>query len=87
MTWFGGRPRTRGGSSPTATAGPRSRTRSAARTTATPAPESRALLDRLMALLAERDRRVLLMRFCDDMTQAEIGALLGVSQMQVAGAG
>jgi RNA polymerase sigma-B factor len=45
--------------------------------------ESRALLDRLMTLLPARDRDVLRLRFGADMTQAEIGALLGVSQMQV----
>jgi RNA polymerase sigma-B factor len=33
--------------------------------------------------LAARERRVLLMRFYGDMTQAQIGAQLGVSQMQV----
>jgi RNA polymerase sigma-B factor len=45
--------------------------------------ESRAMLDRLMTLLPARDRQVLRLRFGADMTQAEIGALLGVSQMQV----
>jgi RNA polymerase sigma-B factor len=45
--------------------------------------ESRAMLDRLMTLLPARDREVLRLRFGADMTQAEIGALLGVSQMQV----
>jgi RNA polymerase sigma-B factor len=45
--------------------------------------ESRAMLDRLMTLLPARDRDVLRLRFGADMTQAEIGALLGVSQMQV----
>jgi RNA polymerase sigma-B factor len=36
-----------------------------------------------MTLLPPRDREVLRLRFGADMTQAEIGALLGVSQMQV----
>ena len=45
--------------------------------------ESRAVLDRLMALLPARDREVLQLRFGADMTQAEIGDVLGVSQMQV----
>jgi RNA polymerase sigma-B factor len=45
--------------------------------------ESRALLDRLMTLLPPRDRIVLRLRFGEDLTQAEIGELLGVSQMQV----
>ncbi len=33
--------------------------------------------------LSERDRRILYLRFFEDLTQAEIGAELGVSQMQV----
>ena len=33
--------------------------------------------------LSERDRRILYLRFFEDKTQAEIGAELGVSQMQV----
>jgi len=45
--------------------------------------ESRVTLDRLMTMLPARDREVLRLRFGADMTQAEIGALLGVSQMQV----
>jgi RNA polymerase sigma-B factor len=45
--------------------------------------EARAMLDRMLELLPARDRQVLRLRFHDDLTQAEIGALLGVSQMQV----
>jgi len=45
--------------------------------------EARALLDGLMNGLPRRSRYVLKLRFEEDMTQAEIGALLGVSQMQV----
>lgn len=41
-----------------------------------------ALHDALAALTA-RERRILYLRFVDDCTQAEIGATLGVSQMQV----
>ncbi|MFK0258895.1 SigB/SigF/SigG family RNA polymerase sigma factor [Streptomyces sp. NPDC090445] len=37
----------------------------------------------LLARLDERDRRILAMRFGREMTQAEIGAELGLSQMQV----
>ena len=37
----------------------------------------------LLKHLAERDRRILSMRFVEGLTQAEIGARLGVSQMQV----
>ncbi len=45
--------------------------------------ESRATLDALLATIAPRDREVIRLRFEEDMTQAEIGELLGVSQMQV----
>ena len=45
--------------------------------------ESRALLERLMTLLPARDREVMRLRFGADMTQAEISAALGISQMQV----
>jgi RNA polymerase sigma-B factor len=45
--------------------------------------ESRAMLDGLCVGLAARSREVLRMRFEDDLTQAEIGQRLGVSQMQV----
>ncbi|MFF5568907.1 RNA polymerase sigma factor SigF [Streptomyces sp. NPDC012623] len=37
----------------------------------------------LLALLSDRERLILRMRFGDEMTQAEIGAELGISQMQV----
>lgn len=37
----------------------------------------------LLAELDERDRRILQMRFGEEKTQAEIGAELGISQMQV----
>jgi RNA polymerase sigma-B factor len=45
--------------------------------------EERATLDRLLAAITPRERDVLRMRFEEDMTQAEIGAVIGVSQMQV----
>jgi RNA polymerase sigma-B factor len=45
--------------------------------------ESRAVLDGLCVGLPARAREVLRMRFEDDLTQAEIGERLGVSQMQV----
>ncbi|PBC76036.1 RNA polymerase sigma-B factor [Streptomyces sp. TLI_235] len=45
--------------------------------------ENLQALKPLVAALAERDRAILHMRFVDDMTQADIGARLGVSQMQV----
>ncbi|MFJ5547968.1 SigB/SigF/SigG family RNA polymerase sigma factor [Streptomyces sp. NPDC093225] len=37
----------------------------------------------LVAGLSERDRRILSLRYVDELTQAEIGARIGVSQMQV----
>jgi RNA polymerase sigma-B factor len=45
--------------------------------------EARVLLDGLLAVLPERSREVLRLRFEQDLTQAEIGALVGVSQMQI----
>jgi len=45
--------------------------------------EQRATLARLLATLTPRERQVLRMRFQEDMTQAAIGAVVGVSQMQV----
>ncbi|MGY4967261.1 sigma-70 family RNA polymerase sigma factor, partial [Streptomyces sp. 900105245] len=37
----------------------------------------------LIAGLDERDRRILHMRFVDELTQAQIGEQLGVTQMHV----
>ena len=45
--------------------------------------EERATLARLLATVTPREREVLRMRFEEDMTQAAIGAVIGVSQMQV----
>ena len=45
--------------------------------------ETRAQLDRLMTEVPPRAREMLRMRFEEDMTQAEIGAAIGISQMQV----
>ncbi|MDP2712626.1 MAG: SigB/SigF/SigG family RNA polymerase sigma factor [Solirubrobacteraceae bacterium] len=45
--------------------------------------EERAVLDQLMSTISAREREVLRMRFQEDMTQAEIGAAVGVSQMQI----
>ena len=45
--------------------------------------EDRALLANLLGSVTAREREVLRMRFEQDMTQAEIGAAIGVSQMQV----
>ena len=45
--------------------------------------EDRATLDRLMLAIGPREREVLRLRFVEDMTQAEIGERIGVSQMQI----
>jgi len=45
--------------------------------------EERATLEHLLTTITTREREVLRMRFEEDMTQAEIGAVIGVSQMQV----
>jgi RNA polymerase sigma-B factor len=45
--------------------------------------EERATLEPLLAHISERERVVLTLRFGEDLTQAEIGARIGVSQMQV----
>jgi RNA polymerase sigma-B factor len=45
--------------------------------------EDAATVERLMASLSEREREVLRLRFAEDLTQSEIGARVGVSQMHV----
>jgi RNA polymerase sigma-B factor len=45
--------------------------------------EDRATLDELMRAISPREREVLHLRFEEDLTQAEIGERIGVSQMQV----
>jgi RNA polymerase sigma-B factor len=45
--------------------------------------EDAATVERLMAVLGEREREVLRLRFEEDLTQSEIGARVGVSQMHV----
>jgi RNA polymerase sigma-B factor len=45
--------------------------------------EDRATLSRLMQAITPREREVLRLRFEEDLTQAEIGERIGVSQMQV----
>jgi RNA polymerase sigma-B factor len=45
--------------------------------------EDRVVLDGLLSAVPARTRRVLRLRFEQDLTQAQIGALLGVSQMQI----
>ena len=43
----------------------------------------RALLDDAFDVLSARDQEVLRLRFSEDLTQTEISARVGVSQMQV----
>jgi RNA polymerase sigma-B factor len=45
--------------------------------------EQRAALDDLLKTVSSRAREMVRLRFEEDMTQAEIGAIFGVSQMQV----
>jgi len=45
--------------------------------------EYREALAPLLAALPERERRILVLRFFDELTQAEIGVQVGVSQMHV----
>jgi RNA polymerase sigma-B factor len=45
--------------------------------------EDSATVQRLMRVLSDREREVLRLRFEEDLTQAEIGARIGVSQMHV----
>jgi RNA polymerase sigma-B factor len=45
--------------------------------------EDAATVQRLMRVLSEREREVLRLRFAEDLTQSEIGARVGVSQMHV----
>ncbi|HWM07740.1 MAG TPA: SigB/SigF/SigG family RNA polymerase sigma factor [Solirubrobacteraceae bacterium] len=42
-----------------------------------------ATLERLMSVLSDREREVLRLRFAEDLTQLEIGARLGLSQMHI----
>jgi RNA polymerase sigma-B factor len=45
--------------------------------------EMREVLQRAMSHLNERERRILAMRFVDEMSQAEVAKRLGISQMHV----
>ena len=48
-----------------------------------PRAEARCELGRLLAGLGRRDRQLVQLRFVEEMSQAEIGRVLGVTQMQV----
>ena len=45
--------------------------------------EQRATLDALLRCLTAREREIVRLRFEEDLTQAEIGERVGLSQMQV----
>jgi len=45
--------------------------------------EAQVLLERLMADLPERERKILELRFYDELSQAEIASRVGISQMHV----
>jgi RNA polymerase sigma-B factor len=45
--------------------------------------EMRQVLDRAMQNLNERERRIMIMRFFDEMSQSEVAKRLGISQMHV----
>ena len=45
--------------------------------------EDIATIQRLLGVLSDREREVLRLRFAEDLTQSEIGARVGVSQMHV----
>ncbi len=45
--------------------------------------EDAATVEQLMRVLTDREREVLRLRFAEDLTQAEIGVRVGVSQMHV----
>jgi len=45
--------------------------------------ENRAVLGPLLAGIAERERRILIMRFFEHMTQTQIAERVGLSQMHV----
>jgi len=45
--------------------------------------EDAATVERLMSVLSDREREVLRLRFEEDLTQSDIGARVGVSQMHV----
>jgi RNA polymerase sigma-B factor len=45
--------------------------------------EDRATIDHVMRVITPREREVLRLRFAEDLTQAEVGERVGLSQMQV----
>ena len=47
------------------------------------ASDDRLTLEALIDLLPRRERRIIKLRFVDELTQSQIAAELGLSQMQV----
>lgn len=47
------------------------------------AAENRMLLWPLLARLPARDRRIIVLRLYEELTQSQVAALLGISQMHV----
>jgi RNA polymerase sigma-B factor len=45
--------------------------------------ETRVMLEQAMGVLTPRERLIVRLRYVEDMTQAEIGEVIGVTQMQV----
>jgi RNA polymerase sigma-B factor len=68
---------------PLPAASPPSKTRSVTTTAVSNARKSTAILDALLTSLSERERLILRPRIDEDMRQADIGAIVGISQMQV----
>ena len=68
---------------PETTTPPRSRTRSVARTQALEGVEYRESLKPLLDRLPPREKRILLLRFFQNMSQSQIASDLGISQMHV----
>ena len=78
-----GPPRCRRHGAPMTTAATPSATPSASRSAGFALAEDRATLEHVMRVITPREREVLRLRFAEDLTQAEIGERVGVSQMQV----
>ena len=58
-------------------------TSSASRSAGFALAEDRATVEHVMRVITPREREVLRLRFAEDLTQAEIGERIGLSQMQV----
>ena len=72
-----------GGSAATRTASSTRSRRSGRRSTSTTVSEDRAMLEPGFRVLDERERRILHLRFFEGLTQSQIAAQIGISQMHV----